>query len=43
MVNANVAVCAGYDFGLYLNFCPPTAAWYIKPPLATVNTAMPLR
>lgn len=31
----------GY-LALYLNFCPPTAAWYINPPLATVNTAIPL-
>ena len=29
-------------FALYLNFCPPTAAWYINPPLAMVKTAMPL-
>jgi hypothetical protein len=28
--------------GLYLNFCPAMEASYIKPPFATVNTAMPL-
>jgi hypothetical protein len=28
--------------GLYLNFCPPIEAAYIKPPFATVNTAIPL-
>ena len=28
--------------GLYLNFWPPTVASYIRPPLATVKTAMPL-
>ena len=33
----------GDYFPLYLNFCPATAAWYINPPLATVNTASPLR
>ena len=34
---------AGATSSSNLNFCPPTAAWYINPPLATVNTASPLR
>ena len=31
-----------YFFVLYPNFWPPMVASYIKPPLATVKTAMPL-
>src|SRR5262245_53733455 len=32
---------AGWAKGAKLNFCPPTLASYIRPPLAAVNTATP--
>ena len=32
----------GYFLRVYLNFCPPMLASYIRPPLATVKVAMPL-
>ncbi len=35
------AIARNY-LAVYLNFCPPTLASYISPPLATVKTASPL-